>query len=47
MIGKYRQYYKLVSRLDFVDGGFTPYRGGEVALAAELPLKIDDFYEEV
>jgi hypothetical protein len=47
MVGKFRQYYKLVSRLEYTEGGFAPYRGGEVPLAVELPTDIENFYEEV
>jgi len=29
MITKYRAYYKLQSRLEYMEDGFQPYRGGE------------------
>lgn len=47
MITKYRAYYKLQSRLEYMEDGFQPYRGGEQAIPEELPCEEVEFYEEL
>lgn len=47
MISKYRAYYKLGSRLEYMEDGFGPYRGGEMAQPADLPCAELEFYDEI
>lgn len=47
MITKYRAYYKLQSRLEYMEDGFAPYRGEESPAPTDLPITEINFYEEV